>query len=89
MKFEWNEKKNIINKRKHGVSFEEAKTVLFDPNALTVEDIGNYGEIRYKTLGMDFLRRVLVLVWTERTPNIRIISAWKANSKQREQYERQ
>ena len=38
IRFEWDEKKNTINKLKHGVSFEEARTVFYDPDALVISD---------------------------------------------------
>ena len=38
MTFEWDEKKNRINKRKHGISFEEAQTVLYDNDAIVFDD---------------------------------------------------
>ena len=38
IRFEWGDNKNTINKRKHGVSFEEAQTVFYDPDALVISD---------------------------------------------------
>ncbi len=38
IRFEWDDNKNTINKRKHGVSFEEAQTVFYDPDALVISD---------------------------------------------------
>ena len=43
--FEWDEKKNIANKRKHHIAFEEAKSVFFDPNALLIHDPDHSGEV--------------------------------------------
>ena len=49
---------------KHGVRFSDAETVLFDPNALTREDIGSEGEQRFVTVGMDALGRILIVVYS-------------------------
>ena len=38
IEFEWDEKKNTVNKKKHGISFEEAKSVFYDPDALVIDD---------------------------------------------------
>lgn len=84
--FEWDKKKSLENISNHGVSFEEAGTALLDLSALTIED-GTYdGELRYLSLGLSDQVRVLVVVWTFRGENIRIISAWKADKKRREEY---
>lgn len=79
--------KAAINLRKHGVSFEDAKTVFLDPHAITIENFGDDREVRYETLGMDSKMRLLVVIWTDRTPNIRLISAWKADKQRRAEYD--
>lgn len=71
------------------MTFEEAKTVLLDPYALTREDTDIQYEQRFISLGMSDKNRVLVVVWTLRNECIRLISAWKANQPQRKRYERQ
>lgn len=89
MDFEWDENKAKANIEKHGISFDEAKTVMLDPKAISFE-YGSYeGETRYRTLGMSHTLNVAVVVWTFRGENIRIISAWKADKKRRKEYERQ
>ncbi|ANB03727.1 MAG: BrnT family toxin [Chromatiaceae bacterium] len=72
-----------------GVTFEEAKPVLLDPYALTLEDRDSEYEQRFVTLGMGSKGRILITVWTLRADRIRIISAWKANQIQRRRYEQQ
>lgn len=89
--FEWDEKKNSINKTKHGVSFEEAKSVFFDENARVIPDINHSDkEDRFIILGMSNLLRTLVVCHCYREDNeiIRIISARKANSEEQKQYQK-
>ena len=53
LRFEWNERKNVENRRKHGVSFEEAQTVFFDECALLIDDPDHSsGEERFILLGL-------------------------------------
>ncbi len=73
----------------HGVSFAETVSVLEDECALTREDPDSQGEQRFVTLGLSNIGNLLVVVYTYREPDIiRIISAWKANKRQRVQYEK-
>jgi len=89
--FDWDEKKNVSNKRKHGVSFEEAQTVFFDDHAIeyTDEDHSNT-EDRFLMLGRSYQLRVLVVCHCVRESRavIRIISARKATPKERRAYAR-
>lgn len=72
----------------HEVSFEEATTVFFDPMSLTVIDTAHSNhEVRYIDIGTSAAGRVLVIVYTERSEIIRIISARAANSEERRSYE--
>lgn len=90
MKIEFDPSKAEVNPLNHeGVTFDEAKPALLDPYALTKEDTDVRDEQRFVTLGMGAKGRVLVVVWTLRGENIRLISAWKANQSQRRQYEKQ
>jgi len=75
------------NLRKHGVSFAEAETVLYDPLALTREDEDAAGEARFVTLGLGGEERLLVVVWTQREDHIRLISARLATRNERRAYE--
>ena len=89
MRFEWDRRKAEANLRAHGVSFAEAVTVLEDDFALTREDSGAAKELRFVTLGLSNLANLLVVVYTYREPDaIRLISAWKANRRQRKAYEK-
>jgi uncharacterized DUF497 family protein len=83
---EWDPAKARENLRVHGVNFAVARDVFEDENAITIEDIDAEGEQRFRTLGMDGLGRLLVVVYTYRGEKIRLISAWKASRKQEKQY---
>lgn len=77
------------NLRAHGVSFVEAATVLEDDFALTRNDPDAVEEQRFVSLGLSDVGELLVVVYTYREPDtIRLISAWKANRRQRMQYEK-
>ncbi|MEW6613185.1 MAG: BrnT family toxin [Pseudomonadota bacterium] len=84
---DWDPRKAEGNLRKHGIRFADAEAVLFDPLALTREDMDAEGEQRHVTLGLDALGRVLVVVYTYRGEHIRIISARKATTKEARTYE--
>ena len=74
--------------RTHGVSFAEAVTVLEDAFALTREDPDATDATRWVTLGLSASGSLLVVVYTYRGADvIRLISAWKANRRQRIRYE--
>ena len=88
MRFEWDPLKAEANLRTHNVSFTEAVTVLEDAFALTRQDPGAVEEQRLVTLGLSDEANLLVVVYAYREPDIiRVISAWKANKRQRESYE--
>ena len=84
--FEWDKSKAKTNKLKHGIAFSDIFAVFDDPNAITVEDI-HQDEQRHITIGMDAFGRILVVVYTWRDDNIRIISARKAVRSEVRQYE--
>jgi uncharacterized DUF497 family protein len=86
--FEWDENKAKQNLKKHGVSFEEASTVLSDPLARTIQDpLHSEEEDRFVHLGQSQRRRLLVVVFTERGDKIRIISARVATRRERKDHE--
>lgn len=86
--FEWDEVKDLSNQKKHGISFDEAKTVFNDPRSLTIADEAHSDdEDRYVDLGISSQGRLIVVCYTERTPNIRIISCRKATKSERKSYE--
>lgn len=87
--FEWEPEKAQLNLKKHGVSFDEAATVFFDPLSLTVPDpIHSNTEDRFVIVGHSLLQRLLVVVHTDRGDKIRIISARAATATERRNYER-
>jgi uncharacterized DUF497 family protein len=73
------------NRKKHGVSFADAVAVFSDEFALTVEDKSSE-EQRFVTMGMDVLGRLILVVYTWRGNNIRLISARKATAGERKEY---
>jgi hypothetical protein len=92
--FSWDAAKALANLKKHGVSFEEAGTVFGDPAGLDWDD-PEHSELeqRYKRLGLSAKGRILILVWSPRRLRngkeiIRIISARRASSSERETYSR-
>ena len=87
MQYEWDPAKERANYAKHGVHFADAVGALEDELALTEPD-DTTAEERFKTLGMDFLGRVIVVVYTYREEAIRLITARKAKPRQRATYER-
>ncbi|MHB1360122.1 MAG: BrnT family toxin [Rhodocyclaceae bacterium] len=90
MEIEFDPEKAALNPLNHdGVTFEEAAPVLLDPYALTKEDSHAAGGQRFATLGMGGKGRILIVVWTLRGQNPRLISAWKASKPQRSRYEQQ
>jgi uncharacterized DUF497 family protein len=83
LKFEWDENKNIVNKEKHKISFETAQYVFLDPAAPRAFDRTINGEDRWHIIGKILGVIVVLVVYTERNGNTRIISARKANKKER------
>ena len=88
MSYEWDPRKALINLQKHGIDFADAVGVLEDDNVLWREDVDVYDETRYIALGMDYLGRILVVIFTVRGENFRLISARRANTHERQTYER-
>ena len=86
--FEWDEKKADDNLRKHGVSFDEAKTVFNDSFSVTIYDPDHSGdEERYIDIGLSSKGRLIVVSYSERGKRIRIISSREATRKEQEEYE--
>ena len=90
---EWDEVKNRLNIRKHGLSFDLAREVFADPNLLVEQDRFVDGEARWQAVG--FVRGVLLLLVAHTVRDdedegevIRIISARRVNSDERRKYER-
>ena len=91
MHFEWDEEKNKTNIKKHGISFEEAKTVFYDDEALVRDDPEHSeDEERFVILGMSSRANLLIVCHCYRASEtvIRIISARKATKNESKFYER-
>ncbi len=95
MEFEWDENKNISNTKKHGITLDEAQSVFEDLSSAIFEDNRfDYGESRFLIIGKlysEILNKniLAVVIYTEREGRIRIISARKANKRERKLYESQ
>lgn len=90
MRFEWDPEKARRNEKKHGVSFEEAVTVFYDPLAATLEDVDHsVGEQRLITVGFSSRDRLLFVSHTERGKALRIISVRPATAHERKRHEEQ
>lgn len=89
LKFEWDNNKNALNQKKHGISFEEAKTVFADELGRLIPDPDHSeGEERFILMGISAYARLLVVCHCERDEDtIRIISARKADKSEKRQYE--
>jgi uncharacterized protein len=87
MHFEWDNNKAKFNAVKHGITFEEAITAFADPDLLFTEDsLHSWGEEREWAIGATENGLVVVIVFTMREQQIRIISARPATKQERQQY---
>ncbi|MDJ0843584.1 BrnT family toxin [Crocosphaera sp.] len=89
LQYEWNPEKAELNLKKHGIHFEEAKTVFQDPLAYIFDD--EWHSIREKReiiIGHDQKNRLLLVCFTEINQTIRIISARLTTKKERQDYEK-
>lgn len=89
IKFQWDNRKAEINKKKHNISFEEAATVFNDTDALVIDDPDHsIEEDRFIILGYSTKANLLVVCHCYRDSNnvIRLISARKATANERKQY---
>ena len=88
LRFVWDPDKAIANERWHGVSFPEATTVFDDLLSIAVPDLDHsIEEQRFLLLGLSERGRLLVVAHTERGDEIRLISARRANRRERRKYE--
>jgi uncharacterized protein len=85
--YEWDPAKARANFAKHGVRFADAVTALEDDLALTMRDPTSDEEERWITLGRNSLGRLIVVVYTWRSENVRLISARPATAREKSQYE--
>jgi uncharacterized DUF497 family protein len=89
LRFEWDSRKATENETKHGVSFEEARTVFFDERARLMDDPDHsQDEERFILLGLSSTLRLLVVCHCYRGERgeIRIISARKATARESKYY---
>lgn len=88
MRFSWDPKKERRNRSAHGVGFQEATTVFGDALAVSVADPDHsLGEERFITVGQSSSGQLLVVCHTEQGDTIRIISARRASTHERKDYE--
>lgn len=85
-RFEWDEAKNLANRRKHGISFEEAATI-FDGPVLSLEDDSDPTEVRERSYGLIGGLVVACVIHTGRDDTTRIISARKATPNERKLFD--
>lgn len=89
IRFEWDARKSSANKKKHGISFEEARTVFFDENAKLIDDPDHSeDEDRFVLLGVSSSLKVMLVChcYREEGNVVRIISARKASTLESKQY---
>lgn len=86
MNYQWDKAKAAANRRKHGVRFPDAVGVFGDDRAITIEDDFPEEE-RFVTIGADAIGRILVVVYTYRGDDIRLISARRATTIEQQYYE--
>ena len=85
--FEWDERKNEANIKKHGVGFLTASRIFEGPVLTAADDRFDYGELRENSIGIIDGALVLVVTHTDRPGKVRIISARPANREERNRYE--
>jgi uncharacterized DUF497 family protein len=89
MEFEWDDVKNVLNKQKHNIDFADAVHVFIDKKRVYRKDTRrDYGEERFQTVGLTKFG-VLMVVYTLRDNNrvVRLISARKANKREKKSYD--
>ncbi|MFT6660567.1 MAG: uncharacterized DUF497 family protein [Maricaulis maris] len=84
--FEWDSAKNAANIAKHKLSFEEAIQAFDGPVFTIVDDRMDYGELREIPIGLIKSRAIVAIVHTDRQGRTRLISARRANKKERALY---
>ena len=87
MSYQWDPAKARANFAKHGIHSADATATLEDELALTIRDPFSSSEERWITIGMDSLGRLLVVIYTWRGDDVRLISARAATSREKLQYE--
>ncbi|HUY82366.1 MAG TPA: BrnT family toxin [Acidobacteriaceae bacterium] len=85
----WDEKKRLINLKKHGLDFKDAYLVHDNPDKVTFLSPRNNEDRRLDVAMVELAGRVLSLIYTHRSEDIRIISFRVASRKERKAYEEQ
>ena len=85
--FEWDEEKNRLNIEKHGISFETAAAMFCGIILSRIDDREDYGEVREISIGRVETDVVVTIVHTNRDGDIRLISARRANRRERKDYD--
>ena len=88
MEFEWDSRKRLANLLKHGLAFEDVSLVFAGRVVTAQDERRDYGEQRLRALGL-LEGRPVVVIYTIRAGNARIISMRKANEKERHDYQKQ
>ena len=87
MRFQFDPEKAESNLKKHNVSFADAESVFYDDLAIHQEDLDSEVETRFVAVGMDCVGQILVVIYTQRDDEIRLISARKATRNEVKCYE--
>ena len=87
MRFQFDPEKAESNLKKHNVSFADAESVFYDDLTIHQEDFDSEGETRFVAVGMDCVGQILVVIYTQRDDEIRLISARKATRNEVKCYE--
>jgi len=88
MNYQWDPVKSKTNVKKHGIEFADAVGVFDDADAITLEDMDSEGEQRFLSIGLDILGRIIVVAYTYRGDEVRVISARKATKQEVRIYEK-
>lgn len=88
MQLEWDVNKAELNRKNHGVSFDETATIFGDPLSFTIADPDHsQQEDRFVTIGLSELYDTLVVVHTDHGDTVRIINARRATAREKRTYE--
>jgi len=88
MDIEWDPRKAISDRQKHGISFADIEPAFYDPYAISMPDPFSNDEERFLLVGSDALGRILTVSYTYRNKSVRIISARRANGAEKSDYEK-
>jgi len=86
MRYTWNNEKNHLNIRRHGIDFEDAKQIFEGPTVERVDDRFDYGEVRVYAVGLVNGIEITVIYTDIGEDERRIISAWRAEPHERRYY---